>query len=89
MVGARVPCPKTSRPVKEGNDGFIFPGFKEIKCPKSILGRTMLAQEYRDILKSSAAAGPYGGFMSKRTGNTFRATLAVNEKAKRVEFRFD
>lgn len=75
--------------MKEGSDGIIFPDFKEIKCLKSILGRTMLAQEYRDILKSSAAAGPYGGFMSKRTGNTFRATLAVNEKAKRVEFRFD
>lgn len=74
--------------MKEGSDGIIFPDFKEIKCPKSILGRTMLAQEYRDILKSSAAAGPYGGFMSKRTDNTFRATLAVNENAKRVEFRF-
>ena len=74
--------------MKEGNDGFIFPGFKEIKCPKSVLGMTMLAQEYRDILKSSAATGPYGGFTSKRTGNTFRATLAVNENPKRVEFRF-
>jgi hypothetical protein len=41
-------CPKTSLSVEEGSDGFIFPGFKN-KCPKSILGRTMLAQAYRDI----------------------------------------
>jgi DNA topoisomerase III len=84
----QVLCPKTSLPVQQGTTHYIFPGYKEIKCPRIILGRTMLAHEYRDVLRSSEGAGPFNGFVSTRTGKSFRAKLVLNEKAQRLEFKF-
>jgi len=85
----RVACPKTGLPVEEGPDGFVFSGFKEVKFPRVILERQMLAHEYRDILRSKNGAGPYAGFVSKRTGKAFSAMLVLKEKKQRVEFKFD
>ena len=89
MLRLKIVCPKTGAPVEETIAGFVFAGFKDIQCPKDLFGRKMTAQDYRDILRSPDGAGPFDGFISKRTSKPFRSKIVLNAKSKRLEFKFE
>ena len=89
LVEEVVFCPKTGLRVAEEEGGWRFPGWFEVLCPRSKLGRAMRASEYRDIFMSGkAGGGPYQGFVSKRTGQPFPAWLVYNPATKSFDFAF-
>ena len=79
-------CPKTGLLVEEHEKGWRFPGWKEIICPRQIMGRKMKASEYRDIFMSKKkGAGPYEGFFSQKSNKHFRCWLRFNSSSNRFE----
>jgi DNA topoisomerase-3 len=89
QVAEMVFCPKSGLRVEESEAGWRFPGWHEVLCPRAILSRAMRASEYRDILMGGKkGGGPYEGFVSKRTGATFRAWLVLNPQKRAFDFVF-
>lgn len=89
-------CPRTRQEVLEYETAFDFPGYPEAVFRKIICGRTMSANDYRNILASGDAGCRFDGFFSKAKEKNFSATLKFNpdrlynnEAAPGVEFVFN
>jgi DNA topoisomerase-3 len=82
-------CPKTGLRVEPTEKGWRFGGWPDTECPRIILSRDMRAQEYRDIFSSGRkGAGPYEGFVSRKSGNPFKAWMYYDKKEKAFKFMF-
>lgn len=79
-------CPISKKLVTEKGNGFYFPGVPNI-LPKILAGRAMSALEYRNILASSKAVGPFEDFTSK-TGKQFKAKLKYDSGTAKLLFSF-
>lgn len=94
FTGVSVPddvvfCPKSNRRVEDQGDFWMFPGYPDAKCRKVLLQREMKPSEFREILLAgSKGAGPFDGFISKRTGRPFSARLVYKTRFKRFDFDF-
>lgn len=85
----RILCPKTYRPVEETPEGYTFFGFPQVICPITIAGRVMKAAEYRDILRTGEPTGPFEGFKSMKTGQSFKALIQFDPPTKKFKFIFE
>jgi DNA topoisomerase-3 len=82
-------CPKSNRRVEDHGEFWIFAGFPTTQCRKIILQRQMRAMDYREIfLAGPSGAGPFEGFVSKRTGKEFAAKLVFKPRLNRFDFDF-
>jgi DNA topoisomerase-3 len=82
-------CPRLGTPPKVTDDGkaWIFGGFPEVICRMVYLGRHMKATDYEAILGSEGkGAGPFEGFISRRTGKKFDGGLIWVPREKRFKF---
>ncbi len=70
-------CPKSGRPVTEGDKAFKFPGFAGFFA-KEICGRKMTAADYAQILAAGEGGAKFDGFRSRKTGRHFAAKLHYN-----------
>ncbi len=81
-------CPATGLLVQEATDGWKFPGWPDVRCPRVMLSREMRAADYRDIFSSGAkGAGPYE-FVSRNTNNPFKAWLRYEKSERQFKFLF-
>lgn len=81
-------CPKAERPVEETPKAWTFPGWPELTCWKTMAGRKMRAEDYRDALVAGMDGRPgptLKGFKSK-AGKPFSAALKLS--GNRFEFDF-
>jgi len=84
-----VTCPASGEPVQVRAKTFLFPGFPDVACWKTIAGRQMTAAEYAATLAADlkGETGPlFEGFLSKKR-KPFSARLKV--VGERLEFEFD
>jgi DNA topoisomerase III len=80
-------CPKTKQPVLENEKFFTFPGWPDVRCWKTIAGRTMKPEEFVPAFEAGRTQ-MLTGFRSK-AGKTFSAYLVFSAKAKKVSFAFE
>lgn len=76
-------CPKTNEPIVETREGYIFPGFKDVNCPKRLWGVYFTKEQYYDLFSRRTAIGPFR-FKSKR-GRRYKANVIFNIETNRIE----
>ncbi len=74
-------CPKSGKPATETEKMFSFPGFPGLACWKSIAQREMSVEDYQAILAAKDGK-KFEGFISKKTGKPFSATLKYSPDAR-------
>lgn len=78
-------CPTSGLPVRDVGKGWIFPGYSEVFCPKTLAGVEMDPATYSAIFEKRFSPR---NFVS-RAGAPFFAGLNYNAATDRIEFDFN
>jgi len=84
-TGIDFSCPVSGLPVRDVGKGWIFPGFSEVFCPKTLAGIEMKPANYSDIFQGKFTPR---NFVAK-SGSPFFAGLNYNPDTDRIEFDFN
>lgn len=77
-------CPKSGKPVEELPSYYDFPGFKNLRCWKSISGRDMTVEDYISILKVPGAAVEFHNFHAKEGNRPYSAKLRYDDTVNQI-----
>lgn len=94
MMGPKVAlallCPLSKLPVEDCGKFLLFPGVTGMRFYKEVAGRQITPEEYAQVVESWSSGTPHllDGFVSKKTGRPFTASLVVDPKERRLAFFF-
>ena len=85
-----VKCPKSGKLLLDHGGFFAAPGWPGVKLWKKAFGREFTAEDYVPILQGWKDGAPIAvsGLVSAKSGQTYAAKIALDEKAGKMKLDF-